>query len=78
VSSGGPYSILPALQPFDYLRPWLSYVFQQIGAKAENIRFVNCDPTGRGVDGALARARTMIADAVDRPLASTVRRELEL
>jgi FMN-dependent NADH-azoreductase len=66
VSSGGPYSILDALKPFDHLRPWIKYVFVQIGAKEDNIRFINVDPTGRGAEAALARARSMIPDAVNR------------
>lgn len=66
VSSGGPYSILDSLKPYDHLRPWLSYVFQQIGAQEKNIRFINVDPTGRGVKEAYERARGMIEGAVNR------------
>ena len=70
VSSGGPYSIMEGLKQFDHLRPWIKYVFMQIGAKEENIRFVNCDPTGRGTEAAFARARAMIPDAVNRKAGS--------
>jgi hypothetical protein len=46
----------------------MSSLLLQIGAKEENIRFVYCDPTGRGPERAIARARGMIGEAVDRPL----------
>ncbi len=76
VSSGGPYSIIDKLKPFDHLRPWISYVFQQIGSKEENIVFVNCDPTGRGLEAAMTRARSMIEKAVDRPLRQLPQQDL--
>ena len=66
ISSGGPYSIVDTLKSQDFLRPWISFVLQKIGAQEKNIKFVNCDPTGRDVTAAWERARSMIPDAVER------------
>jgi FMN-dependent NADH-azoreductase len=45
VASGGRYTT-EDMAPHDHLRPWLIECFTRIGASAEDLTFIDCDPTG--------------------------------
>lgn len=78
IASGGPYSVdagVPGNIPKDHLRPLLIECFTQIGAKLEDLTFINMDPTGPVDFGrisaddpksGISRARELIPAAVDR------------
>ena len=49
VASGGPYSAdagVPQMMKHDHLRPSLIEWFTQMGAKEDDLEFINLDPTG--------------------------------
>ena len=45
IASGGAYTMEPLLK-HDHLRPMLKEWFEQMGAKTEDIQFINAEPTG--------------------------------
>lgn len=68
ISSGGPYSTLERIRSMDHLRPWLKFVLPHgLGATPENIKFINCDPTGRNAEDGWAHARKMFPEALNYP-----------